>query len=726
MGLQMLLFQFMLLITTAASQSLPGCPSKCGAIDIPYPFGIGEGCFRENFKVTCNETFNPPKPFISTGNLDFTKISIQDGLMYMTQFVAYDCYNKSGWYMGNVPSINLPDHTYTFSNTRNVLTAMGCDTVAYITGPGEGGFSTGCVSVCNNVSVLTSGSCSGMGCCQTSIPEGVKWYKAHLQSFQNHSNVLNFNPCSYAFLVEKDWFTFNGASDLGGRRFVDAHEQVPLVLDWAIGEQTCEEAMGNTISMEFACRSNNSDCYDSSNGPGYRCNCSKGYTGNPYLVDGCQDIDECSDPSICKGVCRNTQGSFVCECPRGKHSDDPKMYDCVKKQFPVLRVALVISIPFASVLAGLLFCFGLQRRKIHRLREKLFRQHGGLLLEREISSHPGIAFKIFTKEDLERATSNFDKDQVLGEGGQGMVYKGVLSDRRVVAVKKSMVVTAMQNQQFGNEMLILSQVNHKNVVKLLGCCLEVEIPMLVYEFIPNGTLFQLIHGGRRLTLKARLRIASETACAIAYLHSEASPPIIHGDVKSLNILLDDNYTAKVSDFGASKLTPMDKDMFATFMQGTWGYLDPECLLTGILTEKSDVYSFGVVLVELLTRRKAVLIDGPEKDRNLSNLFVSSMKEDRLMDVLDRDIVDEGRMDLLREVSLLAKRCLNVQGEERPTMKEVAAELEGLAVTEVHPWVVNNPEETENLINKSSDSGAGGSTGFFSLEKRAMLSIEVGR
>ncbi|KAK1292406.1 Wall-associated receptor kinase 5 [Acorus calamus] len=490
------------------------------------------------------------------------------------------------------------------------------------------------------------------------------------------------------------------------------HEQVPLVVDWVVGMQTCEEAMENTTS--FACRSNYSYCYNSSNGPGYRCNCSKGYTGNPYLVDGCQDIDECSDGSNCKGVCTNTQGSYICKCPKGKHSDDPKISECVKKQkqLPLLLVALGTSIPFASLLAGSLLCFGLQRRKIHRLREKLFQQHGGLLLEQEISSHPGIAFKIFTKEDLERATNKFDKDQVLGEGGQGMVYKGVLSDRRVVAVKKSMVVTAMQN--------------HKNVVKLLGCCLEVEIPMLVYEFIPNGTLFQLIHGGRRLTLKSRLRIASETACAIAYLHSEASPPIIHGDVKSLNILLDDNYTAKVSDFGASKLTPMDKDMFATFMQGTWGYLDPECLLTGILTEKSDVYSFGVILVELLTRRKAVSIDRPEKDRNLSNLFVSSMKEDRLMDVLDRDIIDEGRVDLLREVSLLAKRCLSVQGEERPTMKEVAAELEGLAVTEVHPWVVNNPEETENLINKSSDSGTGGSTGFFSLEKRAMLSIEGGR
>ncbi|KAK1266636.1 Wall-associated receptor kinase 3 [Acorus gramineus] len=334
---------------------------------------------------------------------------------------------------------------------------------------------------------------------------------------------------------------------------------------------------------------------------------------------------------------------------------------------------------------------------------------------------------MFSKEDLERATDKFNQNNILGQGGQGMVFKGVLPNNQVVAVKKSIVVNEMQNTQFANEMIILSQINHKNVVKLLGCCVEVEVPMLVYEFISNGNLFNFIHGGRQLRFKDLLKFATETASAIAYLHSAASPPILHGDIKSSNILLNENYMAKVSDFGASKLTPIDKDQFTTFMQGTWGYLDPECLQTGQLTDKSDVYSFGVVLAELLTRKKAVSsMEGNTDERSLAYIFVTSMKENRIVDVLDPHIVNDGRMDLITKVCKLTTRCLSIIGEYRPTMKEVAMELEGLAMFEIHPWVPNNPEEVESLLGQSSDNCAVDSTGFYSLEKRAVLSIDAGR
>ncbi|KAL6858856.1 hypothetical protein ACP4OV_017858 [Aristida adscensionis] len=184
-------------------------------------------------------------------------------------------------------------------------------------------------------------------------------------------------------------------------------------------------------------------------------------------------------------------------------------------------------------------------------------------------------------------------------------------------------------------MLILSQVNHRNVVKIYGCCLEVEVPMLVYEFIPNGTLYQLINGqphGSCVSFSTRLNIAHETAEALAYLHSWASPSIIHGDVKSPNILIDENYTAKVADFGASTLAPTDEAQFVTFVQGTYGYLDPKYMQTSKLTCKSDVYSFGVVLLELLTCRKAMNLQALEEEKNLSSHFLLAMTENRLDEI----------------------------------------------------------------------------------------------
>ncbi|KAK1314105.1 Wall-associated receptor kinase 3 [Acorus calamus] len=324
------------------------------------------------------------------------------------------------------------------------------------------------------------------------------------------------------------------------------------------------------------------------------------------------------------------------------------------------------------------------------------------------------------------ATDKFDEKNILGQGGQGMVFKGVLSDNRVVAIKKSIVSDddEMQNKQFANEIFILSQINHKNVVKLLGYCAEVEIPMLVYEYISNGSLFNLIHREGRLCLSECLRIATEAASALAYLHWDAFPPILHGDVKSSNILLDENLMTKVSDFGTSKLTPKDTDQFATFVQGTRGYLDPEYFQRGILTDRSDVYSFGVILLELLARKTAVFRQG-NKEINLANVVLSSMKEDRLVDVLDHQVVNEGRMDLIIEVCKLAKRCVNVAGEERPTMKEVAMELAGLTVfynqtvVQNHPWVINNPEETKTLRD-------GESSDCYTSESRAVLSIDAGR
>ncbi|MQL83912.1 hypothetical protein Taro_016410 [Colocasia esculenta] len=321
--------------------------------------------------------------------------------------------------------------------------------------------------------------------------------------------------------------------------------------------------------------------------------------------------------------------------------------------------------------------WGLQKRKMIKLKQRFYEQNGGFLLQQQISSHRGATFRIFTIGEIERATNNFDKSYILGHGGHGTVYKGTLDDHRAVAIKKSKMIDESQNREFAKEIFILSQINHRNVVKLLGCCLEVEVPILVYEFISNGTLFHHIHSRTHpcsSPIHVRLRIAAEAAEALSYLHSYASPPIIHGDVKSLNILLDHDYVAKVSDFGASTLIPKDKSQFTTIVQvqGTCGYLDPEYLQTCLLTEKSDVYSFGVVLAEFLTEKKALYSEGSEEERSLALSFVSAVRENKLSHIIDVQLLEQkGITPELRQVSELAMQCLCLKGDERPTMKEVA-------------------------------------------------------
>nr|POF09524.1 putative wall-associated receptor kinase-like 16 [Quercus suber] len=311
-------------------------------------------------------------------------------------------------------------------------------------------------------------------------------------------------------------------------------------------------------------------------------------------------------------------------------------------------------------------------------------------------------------KELKKATNDYDETLIIGQGGFGTVYKGILSNNRIVAIKKSKIGDESQIEQFINEVIVLSQINHRNVVKLLGCCLETQVPLLVYEFIPNGTLFEYIHDESKVSTiswETRLRIASETAGALSYLHSAASPPIIHRDVKSSNILLDSTYTAKVSDFGASKLVPLDQTQLATLVQGTLGYLDPEYMQTSQLTEKSDVYSFGVVLVELLTGKKALSFDRPEDERSLATYFLSFSKDNRLFEVLEKHIANEGNVEQLKEVANLAKMCLRLKGEDRPTMKEIATKLEDLTKMEKHSRVNvdSNSEETKFLHTKTSNS-----------------------
>ncbi|KAH9780084.1 Wall-associated receptor kinase-like 8 [Citrus sinensis] len=268
----------------------------------------------------------------------------------------------------------------------------------------------------------------------------------------------------------------------------------------------------------------------------------------------------------------------------------------------------------------------------------------GLLLQQELSSNEDNLekMKLFTSKDLEKATDNYNANRILGQGGQ-------------------------------------------------------EVPLLVYEFIPNGSLNQYIHYRSEefpITWEMHLSIAVEVSGALSYLHSAASIPIYHRGIKSANILLDDKYQAKVSNFGASRSITIDQTHLTTQVQGTFGYVDPEYFRSSHFTEKSDVYSFGVVLVELLTGQKPIRSTDAEEDKSLARYFIQAMKENRLFEVLDDRVLKEAEKEEIITVAMLAKRCLNLNGRKRPTIKEVAFELRGIRESIGASILQQNCEETD--------------------------------
>ncbi|XP_042442576.1 wall-associated receptor kinase 2-like [Zingiber officinale] len=675
----------------------PGCRSKCGNVSIPYPFGIDPGCFRTGFEINCTNS----TAYLGQGpGHNIEVVDILQGTPYLqstlvvNHYIARDCYYQNGSRSeSNVPSINiigLPN--YKFSRDRNSFVAVGCDALGYIWSHRRSTFWTGCLSYCTDASFVPNGTCSGIGCCTAPIPMDLRNFSLQVDSFYNHSNS-RFAPCSYAFLADVGKLNF----DLSDFTEYETRKTAPVTLDWAIMNKTCEEAKG---SDDFACVSPKSVCWNSNNGPGYLCNCSQGFQGNPYLNDsnGCSDINECSpDTSPCVKRCHNREGSYSCSCPWYMYGDGRRDGSGCRSILRILYLSLGVGLSLFFLIAiGSWLYWIHKKRKLGELKQHFFEKNGGSL-------RPDI--RLFSSEELEAASDNYNQSRILGEGGAGTVYRGVLPNQNVIAIKKAKISNdEAEVQQFINEVEVLSSINHRNVVKLLGCCLESQVPMLVYEFVPNGTLAHHVHDeGHRgsLSLDARLRISSEVAGALSYLHSAASTPVIHRDVKTTNILLDHNLTAKVSDFGASRLVPLDQNGLVSLVRGTFGYLDPEYFQTGEFTDKSDVYSFGVVLVELLTGKKPVA--KTQAVKNLATLFMDCVNSGRLVEILEERVVDEGTPELLEAAAELAMRCLSLKRNDRPLMREVAMELEALTRWKKHPWGNVDVEEGDSLLAKVGSS-----------------------
>ncbi|XP_010255034.1 PREDICTED: wall-associated receptor kinase-like 14 [Nelumbo nucifera] len=425
------------------------------------------------------------------------------------------------------------------------------------------------------------------------------------------------------------------------------------------------------------------------NGTGCRCQCNKGFEGDGFKAGvGCRKV-KCNPSKYMSGRCGGTT-----------------------------RVVVLIGgiIAGASLMAGLsLLCYFIRRRftslKTWKSKRLLSEAAGGLTV-------PFYPYK-----EIERATNCFSEKQRLGTGAYGTVYAGKLHNDEWVAIKKIRHRDTEGMEQVMNEIKLLSSVSHPNLVRLLGCCIERGEQILVYEFMPNGTLSQHLQRerGNGLPWTIRLTIATETAHAIAYLHSTMNPPIYHRDIKSSNILLDYNYNSKVADFGLSRLGMTESSHISTAPQGTPGYVDPQYHQNFHLSDKSDVYSFGVVLVEIITAMKVVDFSRPHSDINLAALAIDRIGKGCVDEIIDPFLEphrDAWTLSSVHKVAELAFRCLAFHRDMRPSMMEVATELENIRLS---GWA---PME-ENVCMESSVASSCSSPSNLSEKSHGVAAKKVG-
>lgn len=329
-------------------------------------------------------------------------------------------------------------------------------------------------------------------------------------------------------------------------------------------------------------------------------------------------------------------------------------------------------------------------------RSSTIRRQGSRIMRRQrsgtSSKHPDRAEE-FSLAELAAATNNFSLENKVGAGSFGVVYRGKLIDGRDVAIKRSETGPRTKKFQekesaFDSELAFLSRLHHKHLVRLVGYCEEKEERLLVYEYMKNGALYDHLHDPNNVeksssflnSWKMRIKIALDAARGIEYLHDYAVPPIIHRDIKSSNILLDANWTARVSDFGLSLLGPeSDGDYRPTKAAGTIGYIDPEYYGLNVLTAKSDVYGLGVVLLELLTGKRAIFRNGEDGGTPISlvDFAVPAIMAGELVKVLDPRVgpPDLNEAEAVELIAYTALHCVNLEGKDRPTMADIVANLD---------------------------------------------------
>ncbi|WVZ26064.1 hypothetical protein V8G54_004608 [Vigna mungo] len=407
-----------------------------------------------------------------------------------------------------------------------------------------------------------------------------------------------------------------------------------------------------------------------------------------HLISEAQ-VQQCLKCVSTNGTCgANNESQFSCFCPNGSEG-----LDCSNSDKWNWRRKLVIGVA-AAVISGIVFSLGFyiyygRLKKKNHLREVtssvIYNSKGishSSSLEDYEKGNKYIGVHFFTYSELEEATNFFNPDRELGDGGFGKVYFGKLQDGRLVAVKRMYENSLKRVEQFVNEVEILTGLHHQNLVSLYGCTPRHSRELLlVYEYIPNGTVADHLHGQRAkpgtLPWHIRMNIAIETASALVYLHAS---DIIHRDVKTSNILLDNHFSVKVADFGLSRPFPIHATHVSTAPQGTPGYVDPEYHEYYQLTDKSDVYSFGVVLIELISSMHAVDISRRRHEINLSNMAIKKIQSGALHEIVDPTLGFESDFKVRKMISAVAElafQCLQSSKDVRPTMAEVLDRLEDI-------------------------------------------------